>query len=75
MLYARRRALVAWGRLLGLIVAGGDLWDRVARVLAPATEADVAAMAELRSAIQADEETWSAHLKALASERKSREAA
>jgi hypothetical protein len=65
LLYARRRALVAWSRLLGLIAEGGERWERVARLLAPDTEAEVRAKAEFRTAIQADEETWSAHLKTL----------
>ena len=63
LIYARRRALVAWSRLLRLIVAGGPAWLTVAQILRPETEADAARTDELRRTIQADETAWTAYLK------------
>jgi integrase len=62
LIYERRRALVAWARLLGLAVAGGAAWEHIARALRPETEADAARTEEFRRMAQADEETWKAYL-------------
>jgi len=62
LIYERRRALVAWARLLGLVVAGGETWAVLARTLRPESEADAARTEEFRRMAQADEETWKAYL-------------
>jgi integrase len=62
LIYERRRALVAWARLLGLAVAGGPTWEHVACILRPETEADAARTQEFRVMAQADETSWSAYV-------------
>ena len=65
LIFARRRALVAWARLLQLAIEGGDAWLAVAAILRPQTEAEAARTDELRRIIQADEETWTRYRLAL----------
>ena len=67
LIYARRRALVAWARLLRLAIDGGETWETVATTLRPETEADAARTDELRRMIQADEETWTKYCEAYSS--------
>ena len=62
LLYARRRALVAWSRLLTLIVEGGELWQTVAVLVTPETDDDVARTEEFRRLIQADDATWNGYV-------------
>jgi integrase len=61
LIYERRRALVAWSRLLALAVEGGKLWAVVAAILRPETEADAARTDEFRRMVQADEKTWASY--------------
>jgi integrase len=63
LLFERRRALVAWGRFLVLVVGGGECWQKVARIVRPETEADAVNTLTFRSAIMADEAAWSAYVK------------
>ena len=68
LIYARRRALVSWARLLRLAIDGGETWETVATTLRPETEADAARTDELRRMIQADEETWTKYREAHSSQ-------
>jgi integrase len=61
LIFARRRALVAWARLLRLAVDGGETWQTVAAILRPETEAEAARTEEMRRMIQADEATWKSY--------------
>jgi integrase len=58
LIFERRRALVAWARLLTVAVEGGEVWQRVAAILRPETEAEAARTHEFRRMIQGDEENW-----------------
>lgn len=62
LIYERRRALVAWARLLKLAAAGGSTWATAAKILRPETEADAARTEEFRRMAQADEASWTAYL-------------
>jgi integrase len=74
LIYERRRALVAWARLLTLAVDGGETWAEVARILRPETEAEAARTEEFRRMAQADETSWSAYLAKIGEEPKARAA-
>ncbi|HEY1559669.1 MAG TPA: site-specific integrase [Caulobacteraceae bacterium] len=65
LIFERRRALVAWARLLTLAIEGGKVWQRVATILRPETEAEAAQTHEFRRMIQAGEETWESYRSAL----------
>jgi hypothetical protein len=62
LIFARRRALVAWARLLGLVIDNGPAWAVVSRTLRPETEAEAAATDEFRRMAQADETAWGQYL-------------
>lgn len=67
LVFERRRALVAWARLLRLAIEGGAVWPSVARILRPETEGDAARLDEFRQMARADEEGWNAYVARLAS--------
>jgi integrase len=70
LIFERRRALIAWTRLLSLIIGrdGDAAWAAVAKISHPETEADAARTMEFRRMIQADDMTWATYLKTLTGE-------